>query len=147
MRMVDEGGGVIGGIDLATARKLAVRIPQAEIRFDSEILARLAWESNGANRMAFEFLTAERLFRRDSRAVLNDLDGFRKLGYDELPRLVQECVLSVASPADVGQGSMGAGWLCRELTRRRAGSKSGLSRSACCRAFSAPGESPNCLRA
>jgi hypothetical protein len=117
---VDKARGAFGGIDLDAARELAVDVPQAEMRFGGELLARLAWDSNLSNRMAFELLTAERLWRGDSRSVLHDLGGFQQLGYRQLPRLVQESIAGSVPMADRGSPIVEGWTIDREVMEARA---------------------------
>lgn len=50
-------------------------------------------KSNGSNKMAFEYLIANYLLRHELIHVIKLVPEFRRHGYPELPKAVQECIL------------------------------------------------------
>ena len=54
---------------------------------------RTFYSSNLNNNMAFEFLVASYLLQHKVGNVMNQLPGFRRFGYEKLPRVVEEAML------------------------------------------------------
>lgn len=86
----DGAQGLSGMPEAADAHDLALKEEMKES--ESPLLPDLVRE-NPRNRMAFEYLIATFLIKREVDSVSAHCGGFRELGYRKIPRLVQEALV------------------------------------------------------